>query len=292
MPLKNISIIQALKDAANRFKKAKIDSAWLDAEILLAFVLKRNRSYILSHDDTLTKSQYQKYQLLTKKRLNFLPIAYILGYKEFYGLSFKVNKDTLVPRPESELIVEMALSLINKNTTLIDLGTGSGCLIISILKNLKIKPKKSIAVDISTKALKIAKYNSQKNKIKNIEFKKSNLLKNIKLPNGEIIILANLPYLKTKQMKEPSIKHEPKQALVAGNDGLKYYKELSKQLKNAKQKITLLCEINPEQKLGFKKIFPKAEFKKDLSKKTRLAIIKPEPLKNTELKEGSLKATL
>lgn len=275
MLLKNISISQALKDTATKFKKAKIDSAWLDAELLLAFVLKKDRSYVLSHDDILTKSQYQKYQVLARKRLNFLPIAYILGHKEFYGLDFKVTKNTLIPRPESELIVETALNLINKNTTLIDLGTGSGCLIIPILKNLKIKPKKSIAIDISNKALKIAKYNSQKNKIKNIEFKKSNLLKNIKLPNGEIIILANLPYLTPKQMREPSIKHEPKKALIAGNDGLKYYRELKQQLNRGPVKnMILLCEINPEQKLGFKKIFPRAKFKRDLSNKTRLAIIK------------------
>ncbi len=86
--------------------------------------------------------------------------------------------------------------------------------------------------------------------------------------------MANLPYLKPSEMKEASIKHEPKSALIAGNDGLKYYRELAKQIKRLPNKLTLLCEINPDQKNGFKKIFPMAEFKKDLSGKIRIGIIK------------------
>lgn len=268
------TIKQALNQAILDLKRFQIKEAFLDAQILLAFVLKKPRSFIMAHDEkTLTAKQYKTYQALIKKRINHWPAAYLLGYKEFYGLNFKVSKNTLVPRPASELIVETALPLIKKNTTLIDLGTGSGCLIISVLKNLKIKPKKAIAIDISSATLKIAEFNAKKHHLKNIEFKKSNLLKNIKLPKNNIVIMANLPYLTPKQMKEPSIKHEPKKALIAGNDGLKYYRELAKQLKNIQRQITLICEINPAQKSGLKKIFPKTEFRKDLSGKTRLGII-------------------
>src|SRR6185295_20059205 len=124
MRSKNILTRQtALKQASQ-----KID--WLDSELLLAFVLKISRANLLAHEEkTLTAMQAKRFFSLIKQRTKDIPLAYLLGSKEFYGLRFKVNKDTLVPRPESELMVEEALSLINKNTLVVDIGTGSGCLI-------------------------------------------------------------------------------------------------------------------------------------------------------------------
>lgn len=262
----------ALKNAALKLSTSNIDSAWLDAELILAFVLKKSRAEILAHDDrTLAKTQNKTFNALIKQRLNSVPLAYILGYKEFYGLSFRVTKDTLVPRPESELLVDTALSLINKNTVLIDLGTGSACLLISVLKNSKIKPKKSIAIDISAKALAVAKKNAKNHRLKNIIFKKSNLLSKFKLlKNEQYLIMANLPYVSKKLMSEKSIQKEPRKALYGGQDGLDYYRTLKHQLP---EHSVVLCEINPNQKIAFKKIFPQTVFKKDLSGKTRLAII-------------------
>lgn len=252
--------------------KAKIDSAYLDAELILAFVLGKTRSYILSHTElTINRLQEKRYTSLILQRAKFLPVAYILGYKEFYGLKFKVTKDTLVPRPESELLVEEAIKVAHKQSIIIDIGTGSGCLIISIIKNTGLK---GFGLDISSKALVAAKQNAQDNKVnKNIKFLKSNLLSNLKISNNKsLVILANLPYLKKSEMKEKSISREPKNALYGGVDGLIYYKKLAKQLKNYSN-YTLLCEINPGQKNGFKKLFPKSTFMTDFSGKIRLGII-------------------
>jgi release factor glutamine methyltransferase len=275
LPLK---IKQVIKNAITKLERPLGQEAFLDALILLEYILKKDRSWILAHDEEIiNKKDLLAYNKLITKRANLWPVAYLTGEKYFYGYKFLVNKNVLIPRPESELIIETILPLLNKKTVLIDLGTGSGCLIISLLlqnKNLK----QAIAIDISSLALKVAKQNARNYGLsKKITFIKSDLLKNInfkKLDNNNIIIMANLPYLKPSEMKEPSIKHEPKQALVAGTDGLKYYRELASQLKNICQKTILICEINPGQKNGFKKIFPKTEFRKDLSKKIRLGIIK------------------
>jgi release factor glutamine methyltransferase len=130
MPPKNSLTLQAtLKTAAAKLTKAKIDSAWLDAELLLAFVLKKNRTFVLSHDEkVLSVTQAKRFHSLIQKRAKHVPVAYLLGEKEFYGLNFKVTKDTLVPRPFSESLVEKAIEILNNNpkAILIDIGTGSG----------------------------------------------------------------------------------------------------------------------------------------------------------------------
>lgn len=274
MPSKNtLTAKKALNQAILKLQKAKIDSAYLDAELLLAFVLGKNRSYILSHEEIiLTNKQNISFNKLIAQRATFVPVAYILGYKEFYGLRFKVTNDTLVPRPESELLVEEAIKVTHKKSTVIDIGTGSGCLICSVIKNTQAH---GIAIDTSSKAIAIAKTNAKNLGVnKKIKFLKSNLLSNVKLNKSDnLIILANLPYLNKKEMKEKTIQKEPKSALYGGVDGLVYYKKLAKQLQDYTNYI-LLCEINPGQKNGFRKLFPKTEFKKDLSGRTRLAIIK------------------
>ncbi len=275
MPSKTTSALSrkaALKHAAASLSAAGIDSAWLDSELLLAFVLRTDRADILAHDEKLlTAAQARRFFALIKDRSRHYPLAYLVGHKEFYGLDFKVTKDTLVPRPESELLVEEALRHIDKKTKVIDIGTGSGCLIISALKH---SPAAGYAVDISSKALAVAKANAKRHGLaKRIIFKKSDLLSGLPInPDLKLVILANLPYLTPEQMDEPSIKREPKSALIAGQDGLKYYRALAQQLRRLSNYV-LLCEINPGQKQGFKKIFPNAEFKKDLSGKVRLGII-------------------
>ncbi len=273
MPSKNtLTAKKALNQAILKLQKAKIDSAYLDAELLLAFVLGKNRSYILSHEEIiLTNKQNISFNKLIAQRATFVPVAYMLGYKEFYGLRFKVTKDTLVPRPESELMVEEALRYINPKTLVIDIGTGSGCLICSVIKNTQAH---GIAIDTSSKAIAIAKTNAKNLGVnKKIKFLKSNLLSNVKLNKSDnLIILANLPYLNKKEMKEKTIQKEPKSALYGGTDGLVYYKKLARQLKTYSN-YTLLCEINPGQKNGFKKIFPNSTFKTDLSGQIRLGIV-------------------
>jgi|BioPla2DNA2_1021312.scaffolds.fasta_scaffold00127_37 release factor glutamine methyltransferase len=284
-----------------------------ETEILMAFLLKKEKEFILTHPElAVPKNIYQKYKKLEKERLAGWPIATLIGHKEFYGLNFFINKDVLVPRPETEIMVEEIINIIkNKQNKLIliDLGTGSGAIIISVAHESKKmfpgKYQKNIfrALDISLPALRIAKKNAILNKqAKKIKFLSGNLLEPLinkkdfnDFSNHELIIAANLPYLTPSQVKNsPSIKKEPKIALVAGPDGLKYYRELFKQLKEIKKvfrqdksfsnrfkkPITLLCEIDPSQTKSIKiltqKYFPSAKLtiKKDLAQKNRLAIIK------------------
>lgn len=293
-----LDVKQALKQAVLIFKQKKLTSNWLDAEVLLAYVLKKDRAFILSHGEKqLTPSQITKFKRLVTLRAQHYPLAYLVGKKEFYGLNFFVTPVVLVPRPESEQLVDLAIFSYNKNpdSTIIDLGTGSGCLIISLLTqiNRKLKQPKAIAIDLSTSALNIAKRNSKQNHISNIRFIQSDLLSIfLKKPtliskSINILILANLPYVPLKIIKkESSIFREPQLALAGGNDGLDVYRRLAEQVYKLQKQInvtmTILCEINPEQKKSFQTIWKeKVIFKKDLSGKNRVGIIE---IKNRPVK--------
>ncbi len=285
-----LDVRQALKQAVLIFKQKKLTSNWLDAEVLLAYVLKKDRAYVVSHSEqNLTYSQVTKFNRFVTLRAQHYPVAYLLGKKEFYGLNFFVTPVVLVPRPESEQLVTIALESYKKNpdSTIIDLGTGSGCLVISLLAQINntFKQPKAIAIDISTSALQIAKKNSKQNHTSSIRFIQSNLLsiflKKPKLisKSKHLLILANLPYVPLKIIKkESSISREPRLALAGGKDGLDIYRRLAQQVyklqKQTPVSMTILCEINPEQKISFQTIWKeKVIFKKDLSQKTRIGVI-------------------
>ena len=225
------------------------------------------------------------------------PWEYIRGYAEFRGINFLVTKDTLIPRIETEQIVDIALDLIKKKnipySNIIDIGTGTGCIIISLYKELKAdkeeieeKEKRNqdeeytfLATDSSSKALDIAKENAKRNSIKNISFVKKNLIDNKDLENNSLI-LANLPYIPTNMyMKlDRSVKDfEPKKALDGGKDGLKYYKELLTIIqKTQKKNIDLIVEIEPSTLKDFKKLAPKStslKIIKDFREKNRFLLL-------------------
>jgi release factor glutamine methyltransferase len=251
--------------------------------IIIAHVLNKNRAYVLAHPDKrLTIQQIKRISQSINEIKKEMPVAYIIGHKEFFGIDFFVDKNTLIPRPDTELMVECALEKIaqNKYDAILDIGTGSGCIAITAAKHIN-KKIKIIASDISANALKIAKKNAKRHNIK-IKFIKSDLLKNINPTEKNILILANLPYLTKKQFdSEKSIQKEPRTALVAKEGGLESYKKLTQQIKTKMRdkNITMMFEIDPSQAEKIKKIiharFPnsKIEIKKDLSGFDRLAII-------------------
>lgn len=259
----------------------KINSAYLDAELLLSFVLKKSKEFLYTYPDfKLSNMQIENYKKFIQKRSKNYPIAYILGYKEFFGLKFFVSGDVLIPRPETELLVEEVLKTYNlggcQPRRLLEIGTGSGCISIALSKN---GVKNITATDISEKALKIAHKNSKLNSIKNIKFVKSDLLKNLKNIKTDIII-ANLPYLENNY-KEKSIKYEPKSALYSKDNGLYHYKKLFEEIKDLEYKPKyVFIELNPEQfetlTHYIKNLFPKSkiETKKDLCGLLRVMIIK------------------
>ncbi len=301
---KNSNVKQILFSVVKRFRKYKIKSAELDAEILVSFALKKSREWVCANlDYKLSKNELNRIKKITERRIQNEPIAYIIKNREFYGLNFFVNKNVLIPRPETEFLVDETIKIINDkkidNFFIIDIGTGSGCIIIALTKNLIKSPTSEIrhlksdfrylASDISKKAFCVARKNAKFHKVdKIIKFYRGNLLNPIikdaklKIKNSNLIIIANLPYLTANECKEKSIRSEPKAALLGGTNGLKYYKKLFAQLsefkiKNRiKKQINLVIEINPNQTkkicLMIKKIFPSAKIKiiKDLAQKNRI----------------------
>ena len=259
----------------------------LDFDLLLASALGKTREFVFTYPETrLTATQTKTFIKNLRRRQKGEPLAYLVGHKEFFGLDFLVNKNVLIPRPETELMVEEVLKN-KKIKTVADIGTGSGCIAISLAKNnpgLKV-----YATDVSAGALKVARQNAKKHNVK-IIFKKGSLLKPLKNVRLDAIA-ANLPYLpagrqvagrawkNNSSAESTGLKFEPASALFAGKKGLQLYKELFKQIRPGDKKIIFL-EIDPRQtsliKSLIKKYFPKAgiEIKKDLCGRDRLVIVK------------------
>jgi len=196
------------------------------------------------------------------------PWEYIRGYAYFRGERYIVNRNTLIPRIETEQLVDIAISLIKENSysKVFDIGTGTGCIIISLAKEIDNRENRIsfIATDISTHALDIAKQNASNLKVKNINFKSENLINKFWLSN-ESLIIANLPYIPSKMYQElqPSVKdYEPKIALEGGRDGLSYYKKLFSIIEKSEKEVDLLIEIEPTTLSAFKKILENKQIKK------------------------------
>ncbi|MFC1598954.1 peptide chain release factor N(5)-glutamine methyltransferase [Patescibacteria group bacterium] len=265
-----------IKYSANLIGKSA--SPILDIELLLAKTINQAKEYLYKNPDKkLTTKQLKFFLNLVERRSKGEPIAYILGYQEFFNLKLKVNKNVLIPRPETELLVEQVLEFTktNKIKSIADIGTGSGAIIIALAKNLKAEFYGS---DISSQALALAKENAKTHKVK-IKFYKGNLLEPLKSDQLDIIV-ANLPYLTTKELNNPSIQHEPKLALAGGKDGLNIFIEFFQHLKQYNQRPKLiLLEIGYKQAQSLKNIskiyLPKYKYKvkKDLCGLDRIAII-------------------
>ncbi len=250
----------------------------LDFDVLLSAALKRSKEFLYAHDEyCLSAAETRRFKSYLKDYTNGYSLAAIIGHKEFYGRNFYVNKQVLIPRPDTEILVLAAITKINsladKNLTLIDVGTGSGCIPISIKKEVNKKNIPTIAIDISPAALTIAKTNAKQRATK-ISFVQGSLLSpvlsttNKKLKSSTIIITANLPYLTEKQLRsEPSIRREPRLALVAKDHGLALYKTLFRQTKKLVRyyqpaELWLFIEIDPSQNKPLiyfiKTVLPKA----------------------------------
>jgi len=231
-------------------KKSKIISCRLDSELLLSKVLDKNREEILINlDQEICQNYFSTYKELISRRSQNEPVAYILQEKEFWSKNFFVSYDTLIPRPETELMVEKLVKIFDeKKISILDMGTGSGCILISLLSELK--KSKGIGIDISKKALKIAKKNLENHKMQN----------KIKLFNrsfeGEFnekfdLIVSNPPYIKSQEIQrlaEDIKKYEPIIALDGGKDGLDLIKKVIYKAKDIlKDKGMLALEIGNEQ---------------------------------------------
>lgn len=257
------------------------DQRWFEAEVLAGHVLGHDRDWVVLHpEERVSTSQAKTIQRLIARRLKHEPIAYLLGQAPFLDFTFCVNRHTLIPRAESEWLVETARTLIGKaiDWTVWDVGTGSGCLGLSIAKRLS--QVSVIASDRSKKALQVAHMNAQKLNVQNVSFLQGSLLaKHIKTalkeqPQHHLLIVANLPYLpesdRTTLQKQVTA-YEPSSALFADEDGLALIKRLLKQLRPFLKQRTgdvVLLEHDPRQAkllLTFAKaVFPKAAVSSEL----------------------------
>lgn len=228
-------LIEALRRAREVLSSQNIEDAHLEAELLLRYLLGINRAqFYADQEKELTTQQSQAYQSLVQRRLSGEPTAYILGKREFYGLDFYVDRRVLIPRPESELLVDKALEFAGEHLSvshlfIADVGTGCGNLAISLAVHL---PQTQIyASDISQAALEVAAINGQHHNVsQRIHLLQGYLLE--PLPVRMHIIVANLPYVKDKELAElePNVRDfEPRLALAGGSQGLDYIAELLSQ---------------------------------------------------------------
>lgn len=222
----------------------------LDAEVLLAFILKSNKTAILTHPEKkLSSTQIRRYRNLIKRRQKRIPIPYLTGTTEFFGLQYRITPAVLVPRPFTELLIEQLLiylKSLNFNLTIADIGTGSGAIALSLASQL---PQANIlATDISPAALRVAKKNaSALHLTRRVTFLKGTLLQPLAKKYHPTIIVANLPYLTQVQLLEPSIRREPKLALYGGKQGLNYIRNLILQATNIPSINTIALEFDPPQ---------------------------------------------
>lgn len=227
-------------------------SSRLDAEVLLAFALKTDRTCLYQNPDQEVKpARLKNYRRLIRQRATFVPVAYLVHQKEFLGLPFYVNQSVLIPRPETEALVERAIRLAeDKNIKKIhDVGTGSGNIAVSLAVNL---PKaRIVASDICQQALKVAARNAREHQVASrIQFIRSDLAQHIRSAK---LIIANLPYVPLRFLVPPDIIYEPRRSLFAGEDGLTLYKRFFTGSIFQHFKGICIIELGPRQVSAMKK---------------------------------------
>ena len=262
-----MNVLELLNSGAKALKQNKIKTHLLDSELTLSSLLKKRRENLLtSLNEKVSKKTIDSFEKLISRRANREPLAYILKNKEFWSKDFFVDRNTLIPRPETELLCEKVIKKYkNKNIQVLDIGTGTGCIILSILS--EIKGAKGIGVDISRKAIKVAKKNSNK----------LGLNKRVKFFNKSLeeiygykfdLIVSNPPYIKTcdiKNLSEDVKRFEPKIALDGGKDGLDVIKKVIYKSKRVLKKVgTLALEIGYGQYYKVSQILKEQNFKEEL----------------------------
>ena len=252
-----MDIQTALKKGQSILKNNNILSAKLDSEILMSQAIRKNKKFIiLNLNKEIKKKDLDYFDNLIQERAKSKPIAQIIKKKDFWKYEFIVNNNVLIPRPDTEILIEQALKLVkNKNRLqVLDIGIGSGCILMSILKE-----KKNFigtGIDISNKSLQISKVNGQKLRINNrLRLFKSNI-DNFNTGKYDLIV-SNPPYIKKSNLKclEKDIGFEPKQALDGGLDGLsEIRKVINKSSELIKRSGHFIIEIGFDQKNKVKKI--------------------------------------
>jgi len=259
-----MNIENILNEGISILKEGKIPNPQLDSEILLSNSIKRDKKHIILNPKELINSeQIQTFKYLIERRKKGEPIAYLINKKEFWKDRFFVNKDVLIPRPDTELIIEQVIKIYSKDSQLqvLDIGTGSGCILLSILKE---RPNfYGTGIDISKKSINVSKLNAkQMNLINRVKFFHSSV-DNFKIGKYDLIV-SNPPYIELSSLKyleKDIISFEPKLALSGGLDGLsKIRKVINKAKSLIKKNGKFILEIGFNQKNKVKKILKKEGF--------------------------------
>ena len=274
-----MKIQEILTKTVVKLKENEIEEPIIKAKRILACTLDVTKEYLLiNNGKEISKENLKRYNSNIQRLISGEPIQYIIGKQEFMGIEFTVNKNVLIPQPDTEILVEKSIEIANKYKVpkILDLCTGSGAIAVSIQN---IFPEAEIsASDISKEALEIAKINDKTNKIKFIQ---SNMFENIKEKYD--IIVSNPPYIKTEEIKTLSkeVQNEPFLALDGGQDGLKFYKKIIEQAHKYLNENGYLClEIGEDQKGKVISLIRKSEkynnikAYKDLSGNDRVIICK------------------
>ena len=275
------------KNTKEKFDKFQIETSEIDSRAIIKKILGLNdKDFIMDIEISLSLKENQCLSKVISERLSGKPLSRIFGSKEFFSMRFAINEFVLDPRPESEILVEKALDLIQENNfkSILELGVGSGCIIAAILSNSI--GTKAVGIDISEQAIMTAKSNLIKNDIKNFNLIIGDW--SLSINSKFDIIVSNPPYIKTNEVKHlaKNVKdHDPLISLDGGNDGLDCYRAIASQSTNlVKDKGYILVEIGHDQAIEVEKIFGNNDFLlinkvKDYSKLDRVLIFTKKKIK-------------
>lgn len=231
--MKSVTLENCLYKSVGILETAGIGTARLDVLVLLEDLIGKNRAWVLAHPEfKLTNSEQEKLNNWLSQRSTHIPLAFIRGKTDFYGREFIINQNVLEPRPESETMIDLVKKYIGDESTIADIGTGSGALAISI--KLELPNSEVVATDIDSKCLIIAKQNAKK-LLADIKFLRGNLFTPLQELNQKFnTVIANLPYVPIDFKVNQAAMMEPKIAIFGGQDGLDLYRQLFLQTKKLK----------------------------------------------------------
>ncbi len=257
------NISETLEQATEILQASGIVEARREAKSLLAFVLDKNQTFLVAHSEyELSAEEKTRFQTVLERRASREPFQYIVGRQEFCGLEFTVTKDVLIPRPETEMMVEAAIEILRENARFCEVGIGSGCVSVSILH--KVKTASAIGLDASERALAVAERNAKAHRVlERLELKLSNVFDNLQNEKYEKfdLIVSNPPYISSEEMKtlQREVRDfEPHIALTDGKDGLSIVEKIIGDAPNfLKADGFLLMEIGFNQAIKVQEMFDK-----------------------------------
>jgi release factor glutamine methyltransferase len=223
-----MKFFEVLKTASEILRKSGVGNAPREAKSLLAFVLNKNQTFLIAHSEyELSFEEEKRFRDLVARRARREPFQYIVGRQEFCGLDFSLTPDVLIPRPETEMIVEAAIEILENNARFCEVGIGSGCIAVSILRS--VATASAIGLDISEKALKVALKNAEIHRVeKRLELKISDVFENLRYQKFDLIV-SNPPYIPREDVRilQPEVRDfEPLTALTDDGDGLSIIKKI------------------------------------------------------------------